>query len=190
MSSRVLHGLGVVNTQVPGTNVLKTVIIVWVVVSLLFLVISLIAWAKIVSKAGYSGWWVLIIFVPFLGALVALVMFFVFAFSEWPIERQLAAARSRIGGGGYGPPPGSVPQWTPSPSPASGSPVSGYQVSGYAAGGYPPGVGPQGADTTPGVVTEGGDEPPRSRYLPRPGTPPAGGAPPPPPAPPPAGGMA
>ncbi|GGA24781.1 hypothetical protein [Dyella nitratireducens] len=40
------------------------------------------AW-KIVSKAGYNGAWSLLIFVP----LVNLIMMYVFAFSQWPMER-------------------------------------------------------------------------------------------------------
>ena len=40
------------------------------------------AW-KIVSKAGYNGAWSLLIFVP----LVNLIMMYVFAFSEWPVEK-------------------------------------------------------------------------------------------------------
>jgi hypothetical protein len=103
-------------------------------------VVSLIAWVKILTKAGYSGWWVLIVFagiIPFLGALFALVMFLVFAFSEWPIERQLAMARG--GGGGYGPPPGGTPVWSP-PPPGGYIPPSGV---GYppAPGTYPPASG-------------------------------------------------
>jgi hypothetical protein len=40
------------------------------------------AW-KIVSKAGYSGAWSLLIIVP----LVNLIMLWVFAFSDWPRQR-------------------------------------------------------------------------------------------------------
>ena len=35
---------------------------------------------KIIQKAGYSGWWFLVSFVP----LVNLIMLWVFAFAEWP----------------------------------------------------------------------------------------------------------
>ncbi len=44
------------------------------------------AYVRIVQKAGYSGWTVIWAFVP----LVNVVMFFVFAFGTWPIERKLA----------------------------------------------------------------------------------------------------
>ena len=38
---------------------------------------------KILHKAGYSGWWCLMVFVP----LVNIVMFWVFAFADWPSLR-------------------------------------------------------------------------------------------------------
>ncbi|ACV79373.1 DUF805 domain-containing protein [Nakamurella multipartita] len=53
-------------------------------------VVFLIAYIKIISKAGYSGWWVLIMFVP----IVNVVMLLIFAYKEWPIERELAELRS------------------------------------------------------------------------------------------------
>lgn len=43
-------------------------------------VLMLIGSISIVRKAGYSGWWVLTSFVPLLNV----VMFLVFAFSDWP----------------------------------------------------------------------------------------------------------
>jgi hypothetical protein len=85
------------------------------VIYLFFLVIAIVAWVKIISKAGYSGWWVLIGIVPLVGA----IMFLVFAFSKWPIQQRLEAAtmnnRQPMGpdgpygwsrGGGWSPPGG------------------------------------------------------------------------------------
>jgi hypothetical protein len=46
-------------------------------------VLMLIGSISIVRKAGYSGWWVLTSFVPLLN----IVMFLVFAFSDWPALR-------------------------------------------------------------------------------------------------------
>ena len=46
--------------------------------------IFLIAYVRIIQKAGYSGWWVLVGLVPILN----LVMFLVFAFSRWPVLRE------------------------------------------------------------------------------------------------------
>lgn len=41
---------------------------------------------KIFSKAGYSGWWSLIMLIP----IVSLLGLFFLAFSEWPIRRGLS----------------------------------------------------------------------------------------------------
>lgn len=60
----------------------------------------LIQW-RIVSKTGYPGVASLLAFVP----LVNFVALLYLAFSEWPIERELRAAR---GGGSY-PPGGYAP---------------------------------------------------------------------------------
>jgi hypothetical protein len=53
-------------------------------------IVFLIAYIKIISKAGYSGWWVLIMFVP----IVNVVMLLVFAYKEWPIQRELKELRA------------------------------------------------------------------------------------------------
>lgn len=47
--------------------------------------IYIVAGIKIITNAGYSGWWLLVTFVP----LVGWVFFFVFAFSDWPVLREL-----------------------------------------------------------------------------------------------------
>ena len=47
-------------------------------------VVMLVAYIRIIQKAGYSGWWVLVGLVPVLN----LVMFLVFAFSTWPVLRE------------------------------------------------------------------------------------------------------
>jgi hypothetical protein len=62
-------------------------------------VFSLICQIKIISKAGYSGWYVLTAFVPILN----IVMFIVFAFGKWPIQTRLENAE-RGGSRGYTPP--------------------------------------------------------------------------------------
>lgn len=45
-------------------------------------IIVLVVWVygRILNKAGYSRWWVLLLFVP----LVNLIMIWVFAFAQWP----------------------------------------------------------------------------------------------------------
>ena len=52
------------------------------------IIVSIVAGVKVLSKAGYSGWWILIAAVP----VVNLIMFCVFAFSDWPALRRGAAA--------------------------------------------------------------------------------------------------
>jgi hypothetical protein len=68
--------------------------------------ISIVAWVKILSKAGYSGWWVLIGFVP----LVGVVFFLIFAFSDWPIFKQMRTAGPTSGYGSSGWAPPGAPQ--------------------------------------------------------------------------------
>jgi hypothetical protein len=43
-----------------------------------------IAWAQIFTKAGYSGWLCLLFLIP----IVNIVIFFWFAFSNWPVRRE------------------------------------------------------------------------------------------------------
>jgi hypothetical protein len=61
-----------------------------VAVYIAILVVFLIAYIRIIQKAGYSGWWILIGFVP----IVNVVMFLVFAFSRWPVLQERDALRS------------------------------------------------------------------------------------------------
>lgn len=56
------------------------------VITLVFAVIMIIPYVMIVRKAGYSGWWVLVLFVP----LVNLIMLWVFALARWPVEDRAA----------------------------------------------------------------------------------------------------
>ena len=129
---------------------------IFVIVYLAFLAGLIVATAKIISKAGYSMWFVLLAFVP----IVNIVMFLVFAFSDWPVDQELR--RYRQGGygapgpGGYGGPgPGGFPP------PYPGQPPSGY--------GADPSSSPAGW-------------PPPGGYAPPPS--PGGYSPPPPPPPP------
>jgi amino acid transporter len=54
---------------------------------------------RIAAKAGYNGWLSLLMLVP----LVNFVIILMFAFTEWPIERERNALRAGMGGGGYPP---------------------------------------------------------------------------------------
>lgn len=63
----------------------------------LFLVIpAVLAWAKIFSKAGYTPWLALTLFVPLVNVLVMLW----FAFSEWPVLAELARLKQQSAGPG------------------------------------------------------------------------------------------
>jgi hypothetical protein len=93
------------------------------VIGLLFAAAMIVAWVQILRKAGYSGWWVLaaalLALVPFIGPFLSLALFFVFAFSRWPVveraDRILVPSYNHIGG--YSPPgmpPGMGPMGRPS----------------------------------------------------------------------------
>ncbi len=72
-------------TWITGGVGLAVVVAVW----LLFLV----AYVRIIQRAGYSGWWILIGLVP----IVNVVMFLVFAYSRWPVQRENDELRARFG---------------------------------------------------------------------------------------------
>ncbi len=84
----------------PGSGVLVGVLVFYLAIA----VLGFIAGWKVLTKAGYSGWWIFISLVP----LVGVVMFFVFAFSDWPVlkeVRMLRAGPSPTPYQSYGPPP-------------------------------------------------------------------------------------
>jgi O-antigen/teichoic acid export membrane protein len=57
---------------------------------IIVLVVALIIWAfvaifgRVLNRAGYSRWWVLMMFVPLLN----LIMLWVFAYADWPVSRR------------------------------------------------------------------------------------------------------
>lgn len=57
---------------------------VGLVFSLLSSFLLLIPLIKILRKAGYSGWWGLMMFVPLLN----IIMLYVFAYADWPTLRN------------------------------------------------------------------------------------------------------
>lgn len=61
----------------------------YLVFILVVLVVSLIANWKIAVKSGFGGPLSLLMLIP----LVNIVIFLMFAFTEWPMERELRAAR-------------------------------------------------------------------------------------------------
>jgi uncharacterized membrane protein YhaH (DUF805 family) len=54
------------------------------VILLLILIVGIWLPVRILHKAGYSGWWVILAFVP----VVNIVMVWVFAFADWPRLRR------------------------------------------------------------------------------------------------------
>jgi hypothetical protein len=60
---------------------------IWhVVIFLVMVAVFIIPYVKIIKKAGYSGWWVLTMFIPLLN----FIMLWVFAFARWPVEERAA----------------------------------------------------------------------------------------------------
>ncbi len=55
----------------------------WFVVALM-LAIFVVPIARILQRAGFSGWWSVIVFIPFLGPLLGIMGLWVFAFIRWP----------------------------------------------------------------------------------------------------------
>ncbi len=147
-----------------------------VIVYLALAVASIVGTVKIISKAGYSGWFVLLGLVP----LVNIVMFFVFAFSDWPVQKELRRYRQ----GGYGAGPGGypVPPWPTQPAGYVPSTPAGYGtgVPQYPPSGWPPPPGGQAPSSgLPSSVV-----PPTSWSAPAPTPPPPGISSPPGTAPP------
>jgi len=60
-----------------------------IIIGIAIWLVFVIAYIKIITRAGYSGWWVLIIIVP----IVNIVMLLIFAYKEWPIQRELRELR-------------------------------------------------------------------------------------------------
>jgi hypothetical protein len=110
-----------------------------VLIYLVVAVVGIIAAVKIVTKAGYSGWWVLIAFIPLVGTVFVLI----FAFSTWPVTREVQMLRAQLAGvGGYGGGYGAAGRQS-----GYGSGQGGYGLAAY----QPPGssLTPQGPATPP-----------------------------------------
>jgi len=115
---------------------------------LIFVVVAIVAAAKILSKAGYSAWFSLLLLIP----IVNFVMLLVFAFSDWPVDKELRRYRA----GGYGPGPGGYPgpQWSGQPAPGYGPPSVPTPNPGWApppSGWTPPPQAPPGTASPPAV---------------------------------------
>ncbi len=84
--------------------------------SIALTVLIIVAYYFIAQRAGYNPWLSLLALVPG----VNLILIFVFAFSEWPIQREVRVLKAQLMGGG-----------TP-----------GVTTYGDASSGYAPGRGP------------------------------------------------
>ncbi len=51
---------------------------------LLVILPILFLFAPVAIKAGFSGWWAILLFVPFLNV----VIIWLFAFIDWPVEKS------------------------------------------------------------------------------------------------------
>lgn len=71
------------------------VVIFLVVLYIAMIVFMFYVYGRIIGKTGYSWTWVFIMLVPG----VNIVMFFMFAFKEWPIEREVAHLRQALQSG-------------------------------------------------------------------------------------------
>jgi len=81
-----------------SSNSVREVVAVAAAVGIFITGVYFVAWWKIFSKAGYSGARSLLLIFP----LVNLIVFLLFAFSEWPIQRRLRGVdRPPQGGRGY-----------------------------------------------------------------------------------------
>ena len=105
----------------PIRGALLAVIIAFYVVLIAFFIWC---YVRIIRRAGYSGWWILMSLVP-IGNLIMLAFF---AFKEWPIRRELDYLHrhaAMTGLPGYGAPPsqyGPGPGQPPAPGPEAWRP--------------------------------------------------------------------
>jgi hypothetical protein len=66
---------------------------VWPLVgAIVVLVVFVYPYVRIIRQAGYSGWWVLILFVP----LVNIVMLWVFALARWPATHRATSVPTEV----------------------------------------------------------------------------------------------
>ena len=56
------------------------------IIGLIILLVYLLPIIKILHKAGYSGWWCILLFIP----LVNIIFLWVFAYADWPSLRRPA----------------------------------------------------------------------------------------------------
>jgi len=89
-----------VNSNAANAGVMVAMVVFFI--GMLALVLAV--WGTIFKKAGYSFWFCLLMLVP----LANLIWLLIFAFSEWPIHRELKALRGHGYSGASGFPVGPV----------------------------------------------------------------------------------
>lgn len=108
------------------TAYLAGVLVASLIAGLIGLIFAIIIYWRIFSKAGYSGARSLLMLIP----VVNLIIIIMFAFSEWPIQRELNQMRMMSGGR----PGGFPPQY---PQPGQYPPPAQYGQPQYPSGQYP-----------------------------------------------------
>ncbi len=85
--------------------------VIWII-GLLSIVLAVVIWWRIFSKAGFNGALSLLLFIP----VANLIMLCILAFGEWPIYQELNALRQRVNSM---PPqyPQNPQQYPPTPNP-------------------------------------------------------------------------
>jgi hypothetical protein len=90
-----------------------------VIVSLIFLLFTILIWFMIFKRTGMNPWLSLLMLVP----IANFIMLLILAFTEWPVQRALRMCRAQVGGGSggptYTPPPPPQPYNTTLPPPPS-----------------------------------------------------------------------
>ena len=71
--------------EMAGAAVAGVLIILYLLFVAAIVILGIIAWWKIFSKAGYSGALSLLMMVP----VANLVVFLVLAFGDWPMQKEL-----------------------------------------------------------------------------------------------------
>ncbi|WP_034622859.1 hypothetical protein [Cellulomonas sp. URHE0023] len=89
------------NQTEPAAGLAFGLIAVMVLFYAALIAFGVYCYVRIARKAGYSGWYAALCFVP----VANLVVMIMFVFKEWPIEAELRLLRSAQGpyGGGYPP---------------------------------------------------------------------------------------
>jgi hypothetical protein len=82
-------------------------VLIGLVIGLASLILGIIMWWNIFSKAGYSGARSLLLLIP----LVNLIIMIMFAFSKWPVLQELEQRRMQAGVPPNAPMPPYPPQY-------------------------------------------------------------------------------